>query len=403
MTIGDKIFGEGLEIRKTTNGIAFYANCQVHGQRLRQHLGSDINGMNLTKARSALQYEIQKIPEQLMSGQARPNIKFDEAADHYINTLNVTGGKNIHQKSQQLRMHLKPFFKNRKVSSISTLDVEKYQHIRLDAGMTIASVNRECATLRHMLGKLEEWGILDTKSIKIKNMKGERRKTKTFSDEQIRKMLQAAKNDADKYTHLFVVIGFMTSMRHTEILKIKFEDFDHRNGTLSIPEAKAGQRTIPVHTTLLDIITQEQNNRGVKSGHVFASNSVTGHRTFMKKQFQRCLKAAGLDGLGYTPHTMRHTAITAVINNGASIADAQIISGHKTTNMLLHYVHYNNQAVKHAVSKLAGIVMNNTILPDVDDFTITDDSHNNQIHIEYTQQIKGSFCDPKDTTYSVSF
>ncbi|WP_439504206.1 tyrosine-type recombinase/integrase [Methylophaga sp.] len=403
MNNGDKIYGEGLEIRKSISGIAFYACCQVRGQRLRQRLGSDQDGMNLTKARSALRREINKVPQQLSSGRSNPNIRFDAAADYYISTLKIAGGKNIDQKSQQIRMHLKPFFNNRKISSITTLDIEKYQHNRRNSGMAISTVNREGATLRHMLGKLDEWGIVNTKAIKIKNLSGERRKTNIFSDDQIRRILKAAESDFDKYTYLFVVIGFMTSMRHTEILKIKFEDFDHRSASLTIPEAKAGQRTIPVGTTLLEIIRKEQEKRAVKSGYVFASESVTGHRTYMKKQFQRCLKAAGLDGLGYTPHTMRHTAITLVISSGVSIADAQVISGHRTTSMLLNYVHHNNQAVKSAVGALAAVVMNNSDLPEADDLTINHDSQNARLHTEYTQQISECIWDQKGTTYSMNF
>ncbi|GAD60309.1 hypothetical protein MBEBAB_2559 [Brevundimonas abyssalis TAR-001] len=48
------------------------------------------------------------------------------------------------------------------------------------------------------------------------------------------------------------------------------------------------------------------------------------------KAFQRAVIAAGLNPKVYTPHVMRHTAITRLVEQGAPLATVQQISGHKT-------------------------------------------------------------------------
>ena len=351
MKIGEKIFGEGLEVRKSVDGISFYANKQCNGSRLRNFIGTEKDGMNLSKARKELVLISASVPQKIKSGRSNPNITFIEAADHYIQESKESLGKNIKQKEQQLRDHLKPFFGNTKIKDITTLDVEKFQKERIDKKAAISTVNRECATLRHMLRSISDWGIIEAKHIKVKNLKGEKQNCKTFSNDQINKMLTAAKQDRDGYTFFFVAIGFLTSMRHSEILKIKFEHFDSRNKTLYIPEAKAGSRMAPVSDQLLAIIADEQSRRGVLTGYLFDEpNSKTGHRSYMKKQFQRCLKAAGLDQFGFTPHTMRHTAISALMASGTSIKAVQAFSGHASTQMLMRYTHVVDSSVREAVN-----------------------------------------------------
>ena len=199
----------------------------------------------------------------------------------------------------------------------------------MQAGVTVATVNREFATLRHMLNSLSDRGVVETKHISVKNKSGETKRRKTFSKEQIKAMLQCAANDHDRYTYFFVLIGFQTSMRHSEILRIRFEHFDFDNRTLHIPKAKAGSRIVPVHSSLLDVISKEKERRNVEQGYLFEAKSATGHRTYMKKQFNRVLHAAGLSESGFTPHSMRHTAISILMRGKLSIADVQVISGHK--------------------------------------------------------------------------
>lgn len=351
--VGNSVTGEGLEVRKTSQGLVFYASTQVHGKRLRDKIGTEQQGMNLTKARKKLSELVSSIPEHIDLEVAQPNITFTEAANRYVPTLKESGGKNIKQKQQQLRMHLVPYFGKLKIKNISTLSIEKYGHQRLQAGAAVATVNREYATIRHLLNSLSEWGIVETKHIKVKNKNGEKRREKTFSTEQITKMLRCAENDHDRYTYFFVLIGFQTAMRHEEILKIRFDDFDFENLTLHIPEAKGGERVAPIHESLAQVIREEQRRRGVETGYLLASNSASGHRTYMKKQFERVVNAAGLSGQGFTPHCMRHTAISIIMRSGVSVADAQVISGHKSTQMLLRYTHPNNTSVVRGVNALA--------------------------------------------------
>lgn len=356
LKIGDRIAGEGLEIRKSDKGLAFYASTQVQGVRLRDHLGSDADGMNLTKARVALRKLKDKVPRRSSGVTARPSITFNDAADLYLKTLKDTGGKNIHQKMQQLRDHLRDEFGRMKVASLSTLAVEKYAQKRLDEGAKTSTVNRELATLQHMLRLVDEWGVVETSHVSVKTKKDDGQRRRTFSEAQIAKIIEAAKNDIDPLTGVFFEIGFLTGMRHREILRIRFDDYDYDSNLLTIPEAKAGARLQPGSDALATLLKSEMKRQNRETGYVFENASTAGHRDSMKSQFKRVMRTVGLENAGFTPHCMRHTVISIVMRSGASIADAQRISGHKTTQMLMHYAHHNNVGVQAGMNALANVV-----------------------------------------------
>jgi site-specific recombinase XerD len=72
----------------------------------------------------------------------------------------------------------------------------------------------------------------------------------------------------------------------------------------------------------------------------------------VKKAFARVVQDAGLDKREVTPHTLRHTAITHLVQAGVDLPTVQRISGHKTLDMVLRYSHQNNEHIHSAIDKL---------------------------------------------------
>jgi integrase len=77
--------------------------------------------------------------------------------------------------------------------------------------------------------------------------------------------------------------------------------------------------------------------------------SSTGYRDRMAKPFRRAVIAAGLDPKLATPHVMRHTAITNLVQAGVDLPTIQKISGHKTLAMVLRYAHVHGTHLDQAI------------------------------------------------------
>jgi site-specific recombinase XerD len=70
------------------------------------------------------------------------------------------------------------------------------------------------------------------------------------------------------------------------------------------------------------------------------------------KPFRRIVKAAGLDPALVVRHTLRHTAITHLVQAGVDLPTVKKISGHKTLQMVERYAHQNDAHVQQALDKL---------------------------------------------------
>ena len=73
------------------------------------------------------------------------------------------------------------------------------------------------------------------------------------------------------------------------------------------------------------------------------------HRNYMMKPFKRAGKGAGLEAV---MNTMRHTAITQLVQADVNFPTVQRFSNHKTLTMVTKYVHQNGEHIKKALDKL---------------------------------------------------
>ncbi|HNW03917.1 MAG TPA: tyrosine recombinase XerC [Oscillospiraceae bacterium] len=65
-----------------------------------------------------------------------------------------------------------------------------------------------------------------------------------------------------------------------------------------------------------------------------------------------CLKEAGLDGMGYSPHKLRHTAATLLYQDaGVDIRVLQEMLGHVSLSTTEIYTHVSNRQIEEAVTK----------------------------------------------------
>jgi site-specific recombinase XerD len=80
--------------------------------------------------------------------------------------------------------------------------------------------------------------------------------------------------------------------------------------------------------------------------------SATGHFVEIRKPFRRVVEAACLDPDMVVRHTLRHTAITHLVQAGVDLPTVQRISGHKTLQMVVRYAHQNGEHIGAAMEKL---------------------------------------------------
>lgn len=137
-------------------------------------------------------------------------------------------------------------------------------------------------------------------------------------------------------------------MRRMEILSIQLKNIDLNKRVIFIPKAKAGAREQPITQQLAEFLKGYIEAASDKEWFFPAKRSATGHVMNIEKQFRRVVKCAGLDPKEVVRHTLRHTAITHLVQAGVDLPTVQRISGHKTLQMVVRYSHQNGEHIKAA-------------------------------------------------------
>jgi integrase len=356
---GSKITEHGITFERLANGDGvFSVNVMVDGHRIHRVLGRESEGVTRTQAEEF----IEKVRSEAREGRLslplgrKTHFSFAEAAKNYVDRLEETNGKNLVAKRRQLRLYLTPFFGSQRLDSISTFTVDRYKRRRLDAGASNGTINLELATLSHLFNSAMEWGWMKTRPCKIRLLAKAQGRIVALTDDQADALLEAAVADDDPHCWLFVAFGLNTAMRHREILRARFNWLDFDKLRLFIPRAKGGRREQPITRQLADILRREKETRADKDGWIFPSprpnTSLAGHRDRMAKPFRNAVLLAGLDPKIVTPHVMRHTAITKLVQSGVDLPTIQSISGHKTLAMVLRYTHVHGTHIDKAIAAI---------------------------------------------------
>jgi integrase len=349
---------------QASGDIRYSVNIMVDGQRIHRVIGRQSDGVTREQAERAIEKFRTNAREgrlDLPKGQ-KIHRSFAKAGKEYLDRLEETTGpgqkgfKDLPNKRRHIEAYLTPYFGTKRADQISGFLVQHYTRHRLDSGAKQATVNRELSTLSHMMNRLVDWKwIKDEDRPKIVKGEEPRKKIVILTDETATALYNGAVADQDPLTWLFVIIGLNSAMRHSEILRIKWDDIDFEQRRIHLEEAKAGQRTQPISDSLTKMLKQERDQREDKTGWIFPTQSKGAkfpYRRTMHPQFERAAIRAKLDPSKVTPHVMRHTGITRLVKARVDLPTIQKISGHKTLAMVLRYVHLSDEHIDRAMAAI---------------------------------------------------
>jgi integrase len=148
-----------------------------------------------------------------------------------------------------------------------------------------------------------------------------------------------------------VVLALNTGMRRGELLGLEWSrvDFDQRAIRIINAKSNAGNRVIPMNTTVHMLLSDLAKK--TISPLVFPSNRKPGEKLLdLKKGFKKVVQLAGIPHIRF--HDMRHTFATRLVRAGVDIISAQHLLGHSKITMTARYAHSLADVKMAAVSKL---------------------------------------------------
>ena len=231
------------------------------------------------------------------------------------------------------------------------------------------SYNRKISSLRGFVKYLIEIGELKENFIDIlKTVKPPKNLPKYLTKKEINKLLKYCHNSKEKIgfkTLLLVELLCATGLRVSELVSLsfsclRFKNLDNREieEFLYITGKGRVERLVPISCvakSLLEkyIIEKQQLFFTKKQKYIFYSNTKTGYLT--RQRFGQILKElalkVNLDPSRISPHILRHSFATHLLNNGLDLRWVQELLGHKNISTTEIYTHLTNNKLKEAVEK----------------------------------------------------
>ena len=230
-------------------------------------------------------------------------------------------------------------------------------------GASAATVRRKLASARSYFQYLRQAGVVDGNPFAM--LKGPRKAKvlpKTLSAGEIRrflagprKMLEACKGDRYAALRDLAVFEFLysTGCRLSELVSVKWGDVDFARGCLIVTGKGAkdrlvilGKPALAAMRELHDFIEAEN----VLLGHDSAAAFLTDRRTeissrFVERRMKRYLAMAGLP-TDLSPHKLRHSFATHLLDAGADLRSVQEMLGHSSLSTTQIYTHVSVERLK---------------------------------------------------------
>lgn len=237
------------------------------------------------------------------------------------------------------------FGENRLVSDITSAEVGEFRATLIDRGLSKATANRKLAALSKMLSVAEEAGVLRSKP-KITRFKKIDTRTRviTRTEEQAIVSYWKAVGLPD-FADLTVFLVDTGARCFKEALLLPWSGVTSSYTRVTLLGKGGKERSVGCSQRVVDILKRRKKTHGHMPGPFsgIGKNQFSGRWQTMQEK---------LNLPDVTPHTMRHTCCTRLINRGVDLPAVQRWMGHTTILTTMGYNHGRSNELDSVVSIL---------------------------------------------------
>ena len=216
-----------------------------------------------------------------------------------------------------------------------------------------ATVVRYMAALSHAFTiAVNEWQWLDDSPMrKVKRPKESRGRVRCLDDDERQRLLTACQASRNKQLYLCVILALSTGMRQAELMGLKWQDVNLKDGYLVLHETKNGERRrVPLAGHGLELLKEHAKVRRLDTPLLFPGIEDAGKPLNLRPVFKIALDSAGITDFKW--HDLRHCTASYLAMNGASLAEIAEVLGHKTLSMVKRYAHLSDGHVSNVVASM---------------------------------------------------
>lgn len=246
-------------------------------------------------------------------------------------------------------LDLEDFFKtfNGSIESCTKKDILAY--ISYINGLEVSTVNRHISSLKSFFNYLVDESIIKVSPMEeVSSLKSPKKLPKYLSISEVNKLLNIPLNSEFDYRNKAMLeLMYATGLRVSELVSIEYSNIDFENSIIRINGKGKKERIIPlgeVASYYLKVYLSDYRSKLLKRNtynQVFLNNH---GKPITRQGFNYILEnIRELTGIEkeITPHVLRHSFATHLLEGGADIRSIQEMLGHEnisTTNIYTEVV-----------------------------------------------------------------
>lgn len=239
---------------------------------------------------------------------------------------------------------------------ITPLDLRGYVSAMHDAGYAKTSVSRRLASLRTFYKFAQREGLADSNPAKpLRNPRKDRKLPHFLSTDEIGLLLTAPPASSTQGMRDRAILETMYSagLRVSEVVGMNDGDLDLDQGLVRIRGKGRRERLSPVGSFARKALARWLTKRKLSPKEPASELAPIFTNRFgrrlttrsVARMLEKYLRASGLD-LRTTPHTLRHSFATHLLDRGADIRSVQELLGHKSLVTTQIYTHVSTAGLR---------------------------------------------------------
>ena len=216
-----------------------------------------------------------------------------------------------------------------------------------DRGLKPSSVNTRMRALSAFFSFLIEREIVQADVLKKRmTIKVPESLPRAIDPDDVKQLLKVIKKPRDR---ALILVLLRTGMRIGELLSTQVRDLNLKEKTIEIFEAQKTRvgRVVYLSDDALVVLRRWLKERDPNRDYLFYSQRNNTLSYSMARQiFVKYLVKAGLAEKGYTPHCLRHTFASELLNAGMRLECLQQLLGHSNIEVTRRYAQLTDQVRK---------------------------------------------------------
>lgn len=249
------------------------------------------------------------------------------------------------------------FLGDKTVEAVEYLLIRKYLAVLKENNLNARTVSRKLSALRSFFKFLTREGYLKANPIAgVSSPKQDKHLPLFLTEEEVKRLIEASiSNGQEKEMFLrdtaILETFYSTGVRISELVGVNLHDVDFIGGIIKVLGKGKKERIVPVGEYAIRAIRAYLDKRKQQSQVLFLNKN--GRRLTdrgVRGIVDKYIRAASLNK-GVSPHTLRHSFATHLLNHGADLRSVQELLGHSNLSTTQIYTHLTTERLKNVYDK----------------------------------------------------